>query len=110
MRDACQEKSIGGCNATQTLPRRLQGHPPHAGPDADQDPTLSLDKSRHADTSPELQGLIDGMLRKDPASRLMWHQVTSHAFWLQPLPCCPIPPQPELEALVAQQAQQVRGL
>ena len=61
-----------------------------------------------ADASPELQALIDGMLHKDPARRLAWQQVTSHPFWLQPLPCSSIPPQPELEGLIAQQAQQVR--
>ena len=61
-----------------------------------------------ADASPELQALIDGMLRKDPARRLDWQQVSSHPFWLQPLPCSSMPPQPELEGLIAQQAQQVR--
>ena len=60
-----------------------------------------------ADASLELQALVDGMLCKDPVRRLSWQQVTGHPFWLQPLPCLQTPPQPELEALLAQQAQQV---
>ncbi|GFR42705.1 hypothetical protein Agub_g3628 [Astrephomene gubernaculifera] len=52
--------------------------------------------------SPEYHDMIARLLDKNPATRIKWKELGEHPFWQVPLPTLSLPPEPALEAFIAQ--------
>ncbi|XP_019058665.1 PREDICTED: serine/threonine-protein kinase RUNKEL [Tarenaya hassleriana] len=67
-----------------------------------------LVKSIHSEKTPPLTGnpsrsfvnLIDSLLVKDPAQRIQWPELCSHAFWRSKINVVPLPPQPSFDNMI----------
>ncbi|XP_021904963.1 LOW QUALITY PROTEIN: serine/threonine-protein kinase RUNKEL [Carica papaya] len=80
------------------------GRPPFVGREFTQ-----LVKSILSDPTPSLPGnpsrcfinLINSLLVKDPAQRIQWHDLCSHAFWRTKLTPVPLPSQPAFDSMIS---------